>query len=135
MIAALHDDARSRGEVASVLTASESVIYKRFGYGAATWRLGCSLAHGYARLARPVADPGRVRLVHRGEADAIFRQVYEQARAGRAGMVSRPDSWWPEVFWVNENERALFDAVHEDADGRADGYVSYEIKGAWFGGF
>ena len=50
-------------------------------------------------------------------------------------MVSRPDSWWPEVFWVTEAGRALFDVVHEDATGRADGYVSYEIKGEWYGGF
>src|SRR5450432_2140767 len=54
MMGAVHDDARSRGEIASTLTASESIIYKRFGYGAATWRLGCSLAHGHARMARPV---------------------------------------------------------------------------------
>jgi predicted acetyltransferase len=135
MIEALHADAREHGEVGSVLTASESVIYKRFGYGAATWRLGCSLAHGYARLARPVADPGRVRLVARGEADPIYREVYEQVRIGRAGMVSRPDAWWPEVFWVTEGGRAFFDAVHEDAHGRADGYVAYEIKGEWYGGF
>jgi predicted acetyltransferase len=135
MIGAIHDDARARGDVASVLTASESIIYKRFGYGAATWRLGCSLAHGYARLARPVDDPGRMRLVARGEADVIYRAVYEQVQFARAGMVSRPEYWWPEVFWVTESGRAFFDAVHEDADGHADGYVSYEIKGEWYGGF
>jgi predicted acetyltransferase len=135
MMGALHDDARSRGEVAAVLTASESVIYKRYGYGSATWKLGCSLAHNYARLARPVVDPGRVRLVARGEADVLYREVYEQARRARAGMVSRPDFWWPDGFWPTEPGRALFDAVHEDADGRADGYVSYEIRGEWTAGF
>jgi predicted acetyltransferase len=135
MIGAIHDDARARGEVAAVLTASESIIYQRFGYGAATWRLGCSIDRGHARLAQPLDDPGRVRLVARGEADVLYRQVYEQVRLARAGMVSRPDSWWPEVFWVTEAGRAFFDAVHENADGRADGYVSYEIKGEWYGGF
>ena len=135
MIAALHDDARARGELASVLTASESVIYKRFGYGAATWRLYCSLARSYARMAEPVVDPGRMRMVTRGEADPIYRRVYDVARRARAGMVSRPDSWWPELFWIPETGRAQFEAVHEDADGNADGYVSYEIKGDWYGGF
>ena len=135
MLDVLHDDARARGELAAVLTASESVIYKRFGYGAATWRLGCSITREYARLARPVADPGRVRLVARGEADRIYRDVYDGVRRGRAGMVSRPDTWWPEVFWITESGHALFEAVHEDADGRPDGYVSYEIKGEWYGGF
>ena len=28
----------------------------------------------------------------------------------------------------------MFEAVHEDANGRPDGYVSYEIKGEWHGG-
>src|ERR1043166_3719812 len=65
MIGALHDDARARGEVASVLTASESVIYKRFGYGAGTCKLGASIARGHARLGRPARDAGRVRLVSR----------------------------------------------------------------------
>jgi predicted acetyltransferase len=135
MIGALHDDARERGEVASVLTASESIIYKRFGYGAATWKLGATLAKAHARFARRLVDTGRVRLVHRGEADPLYREVYERAQRARAGMVSRPDFWWPEVFWMPDNNRAFFDAVHEDADGVADGYVSYEIRGEWFGGF
>ena len=135
MIGALHDDARTRGEVASVLTASESVIYKRFGYGASTWKLGASIARGHARLARPVRDTGQVRLVSRGEADPLYRNIYERAQRARAGMVSRPDFWWPEVFWIPEGNRAFFYAVHEDADGQADGYVSYEIRGEWYGGF
>jgi len=135
MIGAVHDDARERGEVASVLTASESVIYKRFGYGAATWKLGATLARSHARFARPVIDAGRVRLVTRGEADPLYREVYERVQRGRAGMVSRPDFWWPEVFWIPDNNCAFFDAVHEDADGVADGFVSYEIRGEWFGGF
>ena len=40
MIGGLHDDARARGEIAAVLTTSESTIYGRYGYGPATWRLG-----------------------------------------------------------------------------------------------
>jgi predicted acetyltransferase len=135
MIGALHDDARDRGEIASVLTASESVIYKRFGYGAATWKLGCHIDRGHARFARSVAGTGNVRLVTRGEADSLFRDVYARAQRARAGMVSRPDFWWPEVFWIPVSNRALFDAVHEDADGVADGFVSYEVRGEWHGGF
>ncbi len=135
MMEELHRYARERGELASVLTASESIIYKRFGYGTATWKLGCSIERGYARLAQPVEDRGRVRLVARGEADLIFREVYEDARRARAGMVSRPDFWWPEVFWEPEAGHAFFEAVHESEDGNYDGYVSYELKGEWYGGF
>jgi predicted acetyltransferase len=134
MIGALHDDARRRGEVAAVLTASESMIYGRFGYGPATWRLGCSIDRAHGRFARPVADTGSIRLVQRGEADLLYQQIYDAARRDRAGMVSRPDFWWPEVFWMPEGKRAVFEAVHEDVNGLPDGYVSYEIKGEWNGG-
>jgi predicted acetyltransferase len=134
MMRALHDDARARGEIAAVLTASEGAIYGRFGYGPATWRLGCSLDRAAGRFARPVDDSGRMRLVARGEADPVYQKVYEEARRARAGMVSRPEFWWPEVFWVTEPGHAFFEAVHEDEHGHPDGYVSYEIKGEWHGG-
>ena len=134
MMGALHDDARARGEIAAVLTASESMIYGRFGYGPATWRLGCTIDRASGRFARSVADAGRIRLVARGEADVVYQAVYERVRRTCAGAVSRPDFWWPEVFWMAEGERALFEAVHEDEHGRPDGYVSYEIKGEWHGG-
>src|SRR5690349_1900426 len=39
MIDALFADARERGEPVSMLTASESLIYGRFGYGISAWRL------------------------------------------------------------------------------------------------
>jgi predicted acetyltransferase len=134
MIGALHDDARDRGEIAAVLTASESVIYGRFGYGPATWRLGCSIDRVDGRFARPVADAGRIRLVARGEADRLYQEIYDRARRARAGMVTRPEFWWPEVFWTSDGKRAQFEAVHEDEHGNPDGYVSYEIKGEWHGG-
>jgi predicted acetyltransferase len=134
MIDALHDDARARNEVAAILTASESKIYGRFGYGPATWRLGCSVDRAAARFARPVADGGRLRMVARGEADVIYQRVYDEVRRATAGAVSRPDFWWPEVFWITEPGHALFEVVHEDEHGHADGYVSYEIKGEWHGG-
>ena len=134
MIDALHDDARARNEIAAVLTASESKIYGRFGYGPATWRLGCSVDRANGRFARPVADTGRLRMVARGEADVIYQRVYDEVRRSCPGAVSRPDFWWPDVFWITEPGHALFEVVHEDANGRPDGYVSYEIKGEWHGG-
>jgi predicted acetyltransferase len=136
MMDALHEDARTRDEPAMILTASESVIYGRYGYGVATWRLGLSVERAQAAFLRPVDDRGRVRLVTREEAEKILPSVYDQIRRGRAGMVSRPDYWWPEVFWGEHGEpgKALFVVLHEDASGIADGFAEYEITGDWTGG-
>jgi predicted acetyltransferase len=137
MINALHDDARERGEPLAMLTASESLIYGRFGYGIATWRLGVTMERARIRFARPLNDSGRVRLVSRDEAAKTFPGLYEQARVSRPGMVTRPDFWWPGVFFgfILPPEKANFLAVHEDADGRADGFVAYQLSDdEWRGG-
>src|SRR5438552_758851 len=54
----------------------------------------------------------------------------------RAGMVTRPDFWWPQVFWefMFGRTKAGFVAVHADSQGRDDGYVVYDIAGDWIGG-
>jgi predicted acetyltransferase len=136
MIGALHDDARERGEPAAILTASESAIYGRFGYGVATWRQGITVDRARVRFAQPFTDPGRMRIVAREEAEKIVPTIYDAARRRRAGMVSRPDFWWPEVMWSEHGkpEKALFAVVHEDADGVPDGYADYEITGSWSAG-
>src|SRR5882724_5432861 len=113
LMAALHDDAREHDEPVAMLTASESNIYGRFGYGVATWRLGLSAERSAVRF-RSDASPGRVRMVARGEAEKILPEIYESLRHLRAGSVTRPDYWWPSVFWgqLDGPEKAFFVAVH-----------------------
>ena len=130
MIAALHDDAlstrRGRGGAHGIGRRDLRTVRIRARHLAT----GC---HDRP-LARRVRAPGRrLRLCahgRAGEADVVFQQVYEEARRARAGMVSRPEFWWPEVFWfLEESRHALFQAVHEDERGHPDGFVAYEIKG------
>jgi predicted acetyltransferase len=136
LIAAMHDDARARGEPAAILTASEGSIYGRFGYGVAAWRLGIVAERSRIAFARPDEDDGRTRVVSRAEAEIALPAVYDRARRTRAGMVTRPDFWWPQVFWefMFGRAKAGFVAVHADAQGRDDGYVVYEIGRDWMGG-
>jgi len=135
LITALHADARERGEPVAVLTASEDAIYGRFGYGPAAWHLG--VVADRATVGVPgEGGPGSMRLVERNEADVVLPAVYEKVRRTRAGMVSRPSYWWPTVFWRwwKRKDEAFFVAVHRDERGEDDGYVAYEIGGAWHGG-
>jgi predicted acetyltransferase len=136
MMAAMHDDARQRDEPAAILTASESSIYRRFGYGIAAWRLGITAERARVAFARPDDDTGCMRLVARDEAERVLPEIYERARGRRAGMVTRPDFWWAQVFWefMLGHAKAWFVAVHADADGHDDGYVVYNISGEEVGG-
>ncbi len=135
MMAALHDDSRERGEPASILTASESSIYGRFGYGVATWRFGMSVERAHAQFAHELADDGRVRYLTDDESLTVFPPVYDTARRRRAGMVSRPDFWWPsEMRMLADDFAPTFRVVHEGRDGSVDGFAMYGLAGDWEGG-
>jgi predicted acetyltransferase len=77
-----------------------------------------------------------MRILTREESERELPALYERARGARAGMVSRPDFWWPQVFYgfLFDKAKACFAAVHTDAHGRDDGYVAYEISDDWAGG-
>jgi predicted acetyltransferase len=138
MMGALHDDARDRGEPAAILTASESLIYGRYGYGTATWRCGYSIDRNHATFAQPLDDRGSVQLMTRDELGDTMARIYDDVRRARAGMVSRPSFWWPSVFWfgiAGGKDKAFFVAVHRDERGEPDGYVAYQVDGDWNAGF
>jgi predicted acetyltransferase len=136
MIGALHDDARERDEPVAMLTASESAIYGRFGYGIATWRMGVTAERAHVRFLDTDERGGRMRMVTQAEGEKLLPPLYERMRTLRAGSVSRPDYWWPTVFWghLDMKKKASFVAVHSDAQGNDDGFVAYEIAGEWRAG-
>ena len=136
MINALHDDARERGEPVAILTASEGAIYSRFGYGIATWRTGLAAERSRIEFLDP-AFSGSMRLVTINEGRPLLPEIYERIWRSRAGMVTRPDYWWPGVFWDYQfagGKKANFLAIHTDAQGVDDGWVAYEVHANWNGG-
>ncbi|HSM44332.1 MAG TPA: sterol carrier protein domain-containing protein, partial [Acidimicrobiia bacterium] len=114
--------------------ASESSIYGRFGYGPATYRYGAKID---TRAVDPRADDvsGTVRRVEPEKASQVVRPVYERARPGRAGMLTRSDAWWthrlmadPESWRGGKSARRY--VVYEE-NGSVTGYAVYRQKGRW----
>jgi predicted acetyltransferase len=133
MMRALADDAARRGEPAMILTASEGGIYSRFGYGVATRAQSLRMERAHLAFADP--EPrGRVRMVEPAEARKIAPDVFERVRRSRPGAVSRPSSWWDDEWARPEELKKRFDAIYE-VDGRAEGFVVYEVIGDWELGF
>ena len=129
------DDVADRGEAVAVLTASESVIYGRFGYGLATWATGFAIDRLHARLARPVEVAGRVVLHDKDEALKRIPDLYDDLRRRHVGALSRPPGWWADYFRDPEDRRdgasPRFYALHESDSGEADGFVTYRVKKNW----
>src|SRR5205823_1786307 len=57
------DDVRRRGEAIAVLTASESSIYGRFGYGLASWCHSVEIDSDHSAFLQPVDDTGRIAMI------------------------------------------------------------------------
>ena len=133
------EDVQARGEAISVLGASESLIYGRFGYGIACMETELEIDPRRAAFAAPVPTPtGRVRIVDAAEARTVLPQVFDRGRRAWPGQVSRNGRWWDHALRDPESRRRgrsrRVDVVHEPAPGRVDGYVSYRIKERWTAG-
>ena len=130
-------DLRARGEFLSVLLASEALIYRRFGYGPATYTARLTIPRRQAALALPRAraaadaaatgsDTGSIEVMRRSECGEILEGVYDVYRRAQPGALSRPHRWWslgagqPPI-----SPAPRYVAVHRDADGVPDGYASY----------
>ncbi|WP_030937057.1 GNAT family N-acetyltransferase [Streptomyces sp. NRRL S-646] len=130
---------RARGEFLSVLLASEAVIYRRFGYGPATYTqrltvprhqaaLALPRAHGTAEAPATGRDTGSVELLRRAECGEILEEVYDRYRRAQPGALSRPHRWWASGAGQPPISPApRYVAVHRDAEGVPDGYASYAI--------
>ncbi|MEU5695355.1 GNAT family N-acetyltransferase [Actinosynnema sp. NPDC020468] len=123
---------RARGEVLSVLLATEAVIYGRFGYGPATFTQRLTVPRHRSAFAPARAggaeDTGSVEVLRRSECGAILEQVYDRYRRARPGALSRPPHWWASGAGQPPIAPApRYVAVHRDAAGVPDGYASYAL--------
>jgi predicted acetyltransferase len=143
MMARQLDRFRERAVPLAILTASESVIYGRYGYGLASSSQSISIAtKRSAFVAKPDGNEqvgaGRLRLVGAAEAANILPAVHDQARKLRPGEVSRSKEVWEGTFRDPQRHRggggARTYVVHENADGGADGYASYRYHWKWHDG-
>ncbi len=137
MAAAEHAAARERGEVVSMLFASEYPIYGRFGYGAATTSAAWTVrVRQTGFVAPPADDAGRVELGPTDQATLeICRDVYDAWRVRQPGEIWRRPITWQDDFGLSEdvwnNTWKGFVALHRDDAGTVDGYVRYHGKEKW----
>lgn len=136
LMAAQLDDVAERGEPVAILTASESQIYRRFGYGVATLAAQVRLDPRRAELLVPSRAGGSLRLADR-RCDDVVALVAEAAHRvvrTRPGGLIRPRSVWEGVL---AEERSFVGGgnphvvLHLDDDGRPDGYLLYTGAPSW----
>jgi predicted acetyltransferase len=129
------DDVAERGESLALLTASEGPIYRRFGYGPASYEANWSIPVKDHEFIEPPRAPGMLRVVDKAEAAATYPAIYDRCRRTITGAVNRRDEWWTGWFTDRERHRdgasARYYVLHEDASGEPDGYLAYRLRRKW----
>ncbi|MGW4649167.1 GNAT family N-acetyltransferase [Kitasatospora sp. NPDC004289] len=129
------DEVRRRGEALAVLTASESLIYGRFGYGLGTWRMGVTVPRRVG-LRAPVDRSVRLRLVAPESVVAACEELYAELVPHRPGMLARQPGWeklpLKDPAGGREGASPLQCVVAEDrASGQLLGYARYAVAMDW----
>jgi predicted acetyltransferase len=129
------DDVAARGEPIAILTASESLIYGRFGYGLSASLLEWTLETDHSQFVRP-AVASSLRMLEPDEATTVIPPLFDRVRLRHPGAVSRPRNWERQWFKDREKEREgashRFYVVHQaDGAGEPDGYAAYRLKRDW----
>jgi len=121
-------DLKEDGEAVAVLLASEGGLYRRFGYGAATFSQTLAVKRVDSAFYREWSDTGRLELLDRSQAGGVMCDVYDAYRLRQVGALARPAVLWDRGAGVPPISREhRFVVVHRDADDRPDGYASYTI--------
>jgi predicted acetyltransferase len=129
------DDVADRHEAVAILTASESIIYGRFGYGVATSQVSLAIDPRYGGFVQPLPDAGRMQVLEPEEVIPDIPAIHDRARLAQPGDIDRNGRWWDlavrDPEWSHKGLGQLFWAMHRSPAGECDGYVSYRVKPRW----
>jgi predicted acetyltransferase len=124
--------AKADGLAVAALTASEGSIYGRFGYGVATFERTVKVDTG-PRFRLRHAAAGTVEIADRKVLLDLAPQVFERVHGLTPGSVVRQEAYRQTVSGTcgrdGAEDEVIKCALHYDAGGSVDGYVSYKFAG------
>lgn len=126
-------ESRERGNTLATLHASETPIYRRFGFGLASDAVAAEITTRNATPWTTTTRAGSIRLLAHTEVLDVVPALYERVARWRVGTINRPP-WMSSWIYKEATEptkirtgKGSFVAVHTDADGVDDGYVFYDV--------
>jgi len=126
-----HQGLRELGMPLSILYASETTIYGRYGYGPATVRISeAEIDNRHGAFAAPFDDDGRIVLLDDPSPVRVVREVLEASRPHIPGEVDRSDRDLVDQFaW--DADKKEFHVAHVTAGGAHDAFAAYRIESDW----
>lgn len=139
MIGELWRRCAADGQPLACLWASESAIYGRFGFAAATETCRVEIDSSRPLALRTAPDRRPLRLIDPAEAPALLAARYDASLADRAGRFTRDEAWWRTQVLDLDGARSGADldgfgpvrVVALGADGETPGgYAVYRTRSA-----
>lgn len=132
------NEAVEHGDVIAALWASDSAIYRRFGFGLAVESIGIDLDRAAARFDRVTPPPERIEFVNSEDAADTLPPLFERIRREIPGSFARNESWWThrrlrDAPEGRDGKSALRTALSFGDDGRATGYVQFRVESKFDG--
>lgn len=126
------DDAHERGELVTVLHASEGGIYGRFGYGLSSFGLAIGLETTRSVFVRGHEPSGTLRILEQDAARAQVLAIHDRVRREVPGMVGLDDERLTYTLREHGPDKDLpyLCVLHEGQDG-PDGYAIYRVRHDW----
>ncbi len=123
-----YSDMRDRNQPIAILWASMAAIYQRFGYGIASSSVRYSFDPRFAGLQQAYEAPGRITLESAEDAYAVIKQIYVEYASPRNLHIHRSRALWQaSTLRPGEKGQPVHVATYRNADGRASGYVVYQL--------
>lgn len=126
------------GEPVAGLGASQSLLYRRFGFGPASRAARAEIESQHAGYITPLDTRGRLQHLELDEALELLPVLHERLLATRNGMVSRrPLSYrrgYKDAAKEKDGAGPVCFVAHRDATGEIDGMVAYRFKLAFDAG-
>jgi predicted acetyltransferase len=123
--------AAADGYALAALTASEATIYRRFGFGTASWVQGIEVTTD-SRFRLISSPSGRCELLDARDLVHIAPAVFAAFHDRQPGSIDRNSQYGDRISGImtyeGEEDRARRAAVHYDDAGVIDGYVSYGLR-------
>ena len=131
MMRAQLDQMHQRGEPLAALSASEGLIYGRFGFGVATWTERWSIDRRHTAMKTPPDAHGRIRFIDPDVARSEWPSLHRRIRHDRVGMVRYSHAYWRAALWDSPGQRrggSPFFHVAYLRDGKVSGLCTYRIR-------
>ncbi len=135
MMLAHLDEAAERGDPIAALWASDSAIYRRYGFGVASTRADIEVDRGHIAFGRLAPDPAPIRAIGPDEASEILPAVYARISADYPGFYARSATWWTHRRLRDTPDRrdgaSRYRFVVTEGPEGPSGYAQFRLKEGW----